>query len=245
MQQVVIKFGGTSVSTRATWNNIAAITQKHLNTGVQPVIVCSALTQISNKLEKAIEAALLDEHHSLFNDIQSSHLNLAEQLEVNHQLIANDLHQLQQWLTGISLLKQAPAKTHAQILSLGELMMTRLGHAFLEKQGIKVKWYDARELLTSTPTLGGETMNYLSARCESEYDSALVKNFSPVGLKPLLPKVFLLPILMVKPFCLVEEALILQQHYLRENYRPLLVKYGLMSQAFIPPTRINYPTPDY
>lgn len=190
MQQVVIKFGGTSVSTRATWNNIAAITQKHLNTGVQPVIVCSALTQISNKLEKAIEAALLDEHHSLFNDIQSSHLNLAEQLEVNHQLIANDLHQLQQWLTGISLLKQAPAKTHAQILSLGELMMTRLGHAFLEKQGIKVKWYDVRELLTSTPTLGGETMNYLSARCESEYDSALVEKFLSSGAQAIITQGF-------------------------------------------------------
>ncbi|ANN95821.1 TPA: bifunctional aspartate kinase/diaminopimelate decarboxylase [Legionella pneumophila] len=190
MQQVVIKFGGTSVSSRATWNNIAAITQKHLNTGVQPVIVCSALTQISNKLEKAIEAALLDEHHSLFNDIQSSHLNLAEQLEVNHQLIANDLHQLQQWLTGISLLKQAPAKTHAQILSLGELMMTRLGHAFLEKQGIKVKWYDARELLTSTPTLGGETMNYLSARCESEYDPALVEKFLSTGAQAIITQGF-------------------------------------------------------
>ncbi|HAT8932197.1 TPA: bifunctional aspartate kinase/diaminopimelate decarboxylase [Legionella pneumophila subsp. pneumophila] len=190
MQQVVIKFGGTSVSTRATWNNIAAITQKHMNTGVQPVIVCSALTQISNKLEKAIEAALLDEHHSLFNDIQSSHLNLAEQLEVNHQLIANDLHQLQQWLTGISLLKQAPAKTHAQILSLGELMMTRLGHAFLEKQGIKVKWYDARELLTSIPTLGGETMNYLSARCESEYDSALVEKFLSSGAQAIITQGF-------------------------------------------------------
>ncbi|HFL2258990.1 TPA: bifunctional aspartate kinase/diaminopimelate decarboxylase [Legionella pneumophila] len=190
MQQVVIKFGGTSVSTRATWNNIAAITQKHLNTGVQPVIVCSALTQISNKLEKAIEAALLDEHHSLFNDIQSSHLNLAEQLEVNHQLIANDLHQLQQWLTGISLLKQAPAKTHAQILSLGELMMTRMGHAFLEKQGIKVKWYDARELLTSTPTLGGETMNYLSARCESEYDPGLVEKFLSSGAQAIITQGF-------------------------------------------------------
>ncbi|HAU3854711.1 TPA: bifunctional aspartate kinase/diaminopimelate decarboxylase [Legionella pneumophila] len=190
MQQVVIKFGGTSVSSKATWNNIAAITQKHLNTGVQPVIVCSALTQISNKLEKAIEAALLDEHHSLFNDIQSSHLNLAEQLEVNHQLIANDLHQLQQWLTGISLLKQAPAKTHAQILSLGELMMTRLGHAFLEKQGIKVKWYDARELLTSTPTLGGETMNYLSARCESEYDPALVEKFLSTGAQAIITQGF-------------------------------------------------------
>ncbi|HAT6979016.1 TPA: bifunctional aspartate kinase/diaminopimelate decarboxylase [Legionella pneumophila] len=190
MQQVVIKFGGTSVSTRATWNNIAAITQKHLNTGVQPVIVCSALTQISNKLEKAIEAALLDEHHSLFNDIQSSHLNLAEQLEVNHQLIAKDLHQLQQWLTGISLLKQAPAKTHAQILSLGELMMTRMGHAFLERHEIKVKWYDARELLTSTPTLGGETMNYLSARCESEYDPGLVEKFLSSGAQAIITQGF-------------------------------------------------------
>lgn len=190
MQQVVIKFGGTSVSTRATWNNIAAITQKHLSTGVQPVIVCSALTQISNKLEKAIEAALLDEHHSLFNDIQSSHLNLAEQLEVNHELITADLHQLQQWLTGVSLLKQAPAKTHAQILSLGELMMTRLGHAFLEKQGIKVKWYDARELLTSIPTLGGETMNYLSARCESEYDPALVEKFLSSGAQAIITQGF-------------------------------------------------------
>jgi len=57
MQQIVTKFGGTSVSTRMTWNNIAAITQRHLNSSAQPVIVCSALTQISNKLEKAIEAA--------------------------------------------------------------------------------------------------------------------------------------------------------------------------------------------
>lgn len=190
MQQVVIKFGGTSVSTRATWNNIAAITQKHLDSGVQPIIVCSALTQISNKLEKAIEAALLDEHHSIFSDIHNSHLSLAEQLEVSHELISMDLHQLQQWLTGIALLKQAPAKTHAQVLSLGELMMTRLGHAFLEKQGIQSKWYDARELLTCIPTLGSEMMNYLSARCESEYDPALVEKFLSSGAQAIITQGF-------------------------------------------------------
>src|SRR5580704_5094507 len=107
MQQIVTKFGGTSVSSRSTWNNIAAITKKHMSTGTQPVIVCSALTQISNKLEKAIEAALLDEHHGIYTDICNSHLNLAEELEVNPDLITNDLHQLEQWLTGIALLKQA------------------------------------------------------------------------------------------------------------------------------------------
>lgn len=190
MQQIVTKFGGTSVSTRMTWNNIAAITQRHFNSGAQPVIVCSALTQISNKLEKAIEAALLDEHHSIYTDIQNSHWQLAEELEVDPQLIAHDLHQLQQWLTGIALLKQAPAKTHAQILSMGELMMTRLGHAFLQQQGIQSKWYDARELLVSTQALGGELVNYLSARCESEYDPQLVEKFLTCGAQAIITQGF-------------------------------------------------------
>ncbi len=130
MQQVITKFGGTSVSSRETWEHIAAITQKHLSNGTQPVIVCSALTQASNKLERMIEAAVLDEHLSIQMELSSNYLQLAEALEVSSDLIALDLQQLQQWLTGIALLKEAPAKTHAQILSLGELMITRLGHAF-------------------------------------------------------------------------------------------------------------------
>jgi diaminopimelate decarboxylase/aspartate kinase len=190
MQHIVTKFGGTSVSTRNTWNNIAAITRKHLAAGVQPVIVCSALTQISNKLEKAIEAALLDEHHSIYADIQSSHVHLAEQLEVSAELITHELHQLNQWLTGIALLKQAPSKTHAQILSVGELMMTRLGHAFLQKQGIHTQWYDARELLVSTPTLGGDAVNYLSARCDSEYDPQLIEKFLASGAQAIITQGF-------------------------------------------------------
>lgn len=190
MQQIVTKFGGTSVSTRGNWNYITAITKKHLHSGIQPVIVCSALTQISNKLEKAIEAALINEHQSIFNDIKNAHLTLAEQLEVNLQLIAEDLNQLNQWLTGIALLKQAPAKTHAQILSMGELMMTRFGHAFLENQGIRCQWFDARELLTSTPFPNGETANYLSARCESEYDPQLVERFISCGAQAIITQGF-------------------------------------------------------
>lgn len=190
MEQIVTKFGGTSVSTRATWNNIAAITQKHIKAGKQPVIVCSALTQISNKLEKAIEAALLDEHHSIYSEIEESHFRLAQELEVSKELITNDLHQLKQWLTGIALLKQAPAKTHAQVLSLGELMMTRLGHAFLQQQTVKTKWYDARELLISSQALGGDLVNYLSARCDSEYDSQLVEKFLASGAQAIITQGF-------------------------------------------------------
>lgn len=190
MQQIVTKFGGTSVSTRGTWDNILAITKKHLASGAQPIIVCSALTQISNKLEKAIEAALLDEHHSLFADIESSHRTLADSLQVDPALITNELQQLHQWLTGIALLKQAPAKTQAQILSLGELMMTRLGHAFLQQQDINVAWYDARDLIRSTPLPGDETANYLAARCESNYDAQLVQTFLSSGAEAIITQGF-------------------------------------------------------
>ncbi len=190
MQQIITKFGGTSVSSRATWNNIAAITKKHIKTGVQPVIVCSALTQISNKLEKAIEAALLDEHQSILADIRNSHFKLAEELEVSPELIAQELRQLEQWLTGIALLKQAPAKNSCANIKLGRINDDPFRFAFLSNQGLTISWQDARHLLTSTPVLGGEAVNYLSARCTSDYDSHLSEQFLSSGAQAIITQGF-------------------------------------------------------
>jgi diaminopimelate decarboxylase/aspartate kinase len=191
MRQIITKFGGTSVSSRETWEHIAAITKRHINSGVQPVIVCSALTQASNQLEKLIEAALLNEHHALQADLTKNYLRLADELNVCSELIQPDLAQLEQWLTGIALLREAPAKTHAQILSLGELMMTRLGHAFLKDQGIHCLWYDAREALLSVPVPGGDTANFLSARCNSEPNPKLALQFAQNGAEAIITQGFI------------------------------------------------------
>lgn len=190
MQQLVTKFGGTSVSSLQTWENIAAITRQHIASGVQPVIVCSALTQASNKLEKTIEAALIKQHQQVTNEIEQGYLELAEALGVSPQLISDDLEQLKQWLTGIALLKEAPAKTRAQILSLGELMMTRLGHAFLRAKGINCHWLDVREALISTPIPGGDRINYLAARCNSEANPVLSKKLSDSGAEAIITQGF-------------------------------------------------------
>lgn len=190
MHHIVTKFGGTSVSTRANWNHIAEITKKHIQAGAQPIIVCSALTQISNKLEKAVDAALSGNHQPVFEDIKNSHIALAKDLEVSPQLINAELEQLQQWLTGIALLKQAPAKTRAQVMSLGELMMTRFGHAFLTQQGINNQWHDARSFLISTPVYGAETENYLTARCETFYDAATAETLLGNGAQAIITQGF-------------------------------------------------------
>lgn len=191
MRQIITKFGGTSVSSRETWDQIAAITRQHLAQGLQPVIVCSALTQISNQLEKLIETALFQQHQSIEETIRHSYYELAAALAVDPQLIDTELEQLHQWGTGIALLGEAPAKTRAQILSLGELMMTRLGHAFLEQQGLHCLWYDARHALISTPLAGGDAINYLSARCRSTSNPELAKQLANSGAQVIITQGFI------------------------------------------------------
>ncbi len=191
MHQVITKFGGTSVSSRETWEHIASITKAHLKNKTQPIIVCSALTQASNKLEKMIDEALLGNHEPILNDLTLGYLQLANALDVSPDLIALDFQQLQQWLMGIALLKEAPAKTHAQILSLGELMMTRLGHAFLINQGIQCHWLDAREALQSVTTPGAGPENYLAARCNSDANPELARRLAECGSEVIITQGFI------------------------------------------------------
>src|SRR3990167_3772473 len=174
MYQVITKFGGTSVSSRQSWDNIFNITKQHISNGGQPVIVCSALTQISNKLEQAIAAALLNQHQTIEQDIRDSHIALAEALEIAPKLLELEFKQLTQLLTGIALLKAAPAKTHAEVMCLGELMMTRLGHGFLQNLGITTHWFDVRGALVSKPIPNSsDTVNYIAARCDSPPNASL------------------------------------------------------------------------
>ncbi|MDP3561020.1 MAG: bifunctional aspartate kinase/diaminopimelate decarboxylase [Legionellaceae bacterium] len=191
MRQIITKFGGTSVSSRETWAHILEITKNHLNNGLQPVIVCSALTQASNKLEKVIAAALVNKHHDLQAELIDNYLTLANALEVEANLIQLDQEQLDQWLTGIALLREAPAKTHAQILSLGELMMTRLGHAFLNNHGINCLWFDAREALTAMPRPGNDFANYCSARCHSDPNPELAHRLATSGAQAIITQGFI------------------------------------------------------
>lgn len=191
MRQIITKFGGTSVSSRKNWEYIAAITKKHLSTDVQPVIVCSALSQASNKLEKLIDAALLNEHQTMLDSISNDYFQLAAALAVPAELIHAELQQLQQWLMGIALLCEAPAKTRAQILSLGELMMTRLGHAFLQQQGINCLWFDAREALLAVPTVSDDAINFLAARSNCDANPALATQLKNSGAQAIITQGFI------------------------------------------------------
>ena len=49
---VVLKFGGTSVSSLASWRNVAGVVRERIDAGEAPVVVHSALSGITNALLK-------------------------------------------------------------------------------------------------------------------------------------------------------------------------------------------------
>ena len=63
---VVIKFGGTSVSSLFCWQQIKAIAQAHAAKKHRVLIVCSALSGVSDQLTELGERSLRGDHqHAL------------------------------------------------------------------------------------------------------------------------------------------------------------------------------------
>jgi bifunctional diaminopimelate decarboxylase / aspartate kinase len=175
---IVTKFGGTSVSSRKTWDKILSITKNHLKHDLKPLIVCSAIQNASNQLEAMLAAAITNSHGNIQENLQKNYLALAQDLEVDGAIIEPELAQLNAWLTGIALLKEAPYKTHAQILSLGEIMLTKLGAKFLQERGVNCYWLDAQTALTSIPDHNPASA-YCKARVDVKPNTQLQQDLNP------------------------------------------------------------------
>src|SRR6187551_3526850 len=104
---IVLKFGGTSVSTLPNWTNIAAVAKRRLAEGAQVLIVHSAVSGITDRLEKLLLAALKGEHEAALAAIEQRHRQLCEELgiEVSAQL-AGYFTSLQQVSQGVHLTQE-------------------------------------------------------------------------------------------------------------------------------------------
>src|SRR5580692_8640899 len=79
---VVLKFGGTSVSTLRNWHNIASVLRSRIAASYRPVVVHSALSGITDRLESLLAAPRDGRRSNILDHIETAHLNLAEQLGV-------------------------------------------------------------------------------------------------------------------------------------------------------------------
>jgi diaminopimelate decarboxylase/aspartate kinase len=172
---VVLKFGGTSVSNLPNWRNIAAVTRTRLTCGARVLIVHSALSGVTDLLEKLLAAALAGAHEPVLAALEQRHRALAAELGLG---LTPELEQyfvaLRQITGGIALMGEISARTRARVLASGELMATEIGARYLASQGIEARWWDARSGLRSEPRAGASShAHFLSAVCDFTPDPAL------------------------------------------------------------------------
>ena len=149
MPFAVLKFGGTSVSTRARWEVIAEQMKRCMAAGETPVVVCSAVSGITSALEEVLDRAAATGKADGVDSIMARHVQLATELEISLAPIDGELEQLRRLVTGAALLGEAGPRIRARVMSLGERMSTKLGAEFLRSYGIPVHWLDATEALTA------------------------------------------------------------------------------------------------
>lgn len=186
MRPVVLKFGGTSVASRARWEAIAAVVRDRLDAGEQPVVVCSAVSGISDQLVALADAAPRGGHEPLLAAITERHQQLADEMGLALDLVADELEQLRRLATGAALLEECTDAVRARILARGELLSTRMGAAWLRTIGVDVTWLDARDLLVSEPTSGAR--GWLQAHVLPGHDPAAV---AALGSGPVLTQGFI------------------------------------------------------
>ena len=180
---VVLKFGGTSVSTVANWKNVAAVLRLRLAEGVRPVVVHSALSKITDRLEALLAGAMRGDYESTMAEIEKRHRDLARDMGIPVPAgVERHLSEVRQIAAGLSLVGEISDRVRARVMSTGELMATELGAAFLNAEGIPTTLVDARTLLRAVDRKGAtEKASTLSATCRFDPDRDAQRRLDELG----------------------------------------------------------------
>lgn len=150
----VFKFGGASVKDAPGIINLSAIVEKNQNQ--QLLIVVSAMGKTTNALEKLTRTYVdqSDQMHTIFNEIKQYHYDILHQLfepgDAVFDDVANTFVEIE-WT-----LEDEPQDEfdfiYDQIVSIGEMVSTRIVNAYLNKAGIKSQWLDVRSYIHTDNT---------------------------------------------------------------------------------------------
>jgi diaminopimelate decarboxylase/aspartate kinase len=187
---IVLKFGGTSVSSAANWATIADVVRARLDAGFRPFVVHSALSGVTRSLDALASRALARDHAEILAEIDAKHDALAEGLDMSRSesqaMLGADRRELRELVEGVALVGELTPRTRARLLAFGERMATRLGTEFLRRRDISVAWLDARDLLVSVDRGNGSGASaYLSAECEAAPEPALATRLAQLDGVPL------------------------------------------------------------
>ncbi len=151
----VFKFGGFAVSSAANIRNLLSIV--NLNSNEQLLIIVSAMGKTTDALEKLCSAYVSrdEEAISLLNGIKNFHEQIMNELFHHKQHavydeVANTFIEIE-WM-----LEDEPHPdydfNYDQIVSIGELVSSKIISAYLNESGVHTKWIDARSYIHTDNT---------------------------------------------------------------------------------------------
>lgn len=146
----VFKFGGASVKDADSVKNVAQIVNEYKSERL--FIVISAMGKTTNALEEFTNALYSDLSlaETLLNKIKAYHFDIIHQLFENHDdAVFNDIHNTfveLDWMLD-QIPEQAYDHTYDQVVSMGEILSTKIVHHYLNRVGINNLWIDARDFI--------------------------------------------------------------------------------------------------
>ncbi len=182
---IVLKFGGTSVSSLTNWTNIARIVAERRAGGARVLIVHSAVSGITDRLERVLDAAIGQAHEEELRAIEERHRQLARELAVPlGDEVERHFAELREICAGVALVREVSERTRARVMSSGELIATHIGAHFLRARGLEVAWTDARTMLRAERAPTGARASLLAVTCSFAPDAALERRL--LALAPIV-----------------------------------------------------------
>jgi len=174
----VLKFGGTSVSSRARWNTIGELARRcATDTHSRVLIVVSALAGVTNELTAVAEGA--SDSRDRVAALVARHDQFLAELELEPSVLTSQLAVLQALLDDARALERT-LNWQAEVLAQGELLSSTIGAAYLRQQGLDIGWMDARHWLHAADPAPNQSQwsQRLSVNCQWQSDTDFVQRFS-------------------------------------------------------------------
>lgn len=158
----VFKFGGASIKDVDAVKNVASILKNYA--GEQILIVVSAMGKTTNALEKVVDAYVNQTEDLLqhFDTVKQTHFAMLEQLfPPGHEIFAsiNDTFVEIDWM-----IEEEPQDEYDyiydQMVSIGEMVSSKIMAAYLNEQGAGTTWMDARDVIQTDNTYRDGKVNW-------------------------------------------------------------------------------------
>lgn len=150
MKYSVFKFGGASVRHASAIRNVASLVRPYTN---RLVVVVSAMGKTTNALERIVSAGLARADYKVeWSALKKYHLEVMEELFPTSEPVWSETKELFDRIPELIDKKYTPDQLYDQVVSLGELISTKIVAAYLAKEGVPVGWLDAREYVRTDAT---------------------------------------------------------------------------------------------